>query len=236
MRRRSEARTAPGLSTHTKCPHRRPRRPTRREFAPPRPLKRPLASGSVSLGRSRQAPDPRQPRLEHRQLLEDRRHHLRRALARDSQLRHRWSPLRIREVRRPDEAHLFECQLVVGGASVVSASSSRARSRTSAGVRRRISSSNSGQRPSPTDPSGSTASAPNRRSGNAFATCRARCPPHESPTTQALSQPSASSTRRASSTSVATVYGPSAADGASPRYWYQATSFSRASSSARSRR
>jgi hypothetical protein len=35
---------------------------------------------------------------------------------------------------------------------------------------------------------------------------------------------------------VATVYGPSAADGASPRCWYHATAFSCASSSARSRR
>ena len=110
--------------------------------------------------------------------------------------------------------------------AVVSSSSSRARSRTSSGVRRNISSSNSGQRPSPTEPSGSTASTPSRRSGNASATCRARCPPHEWPTTYAFSQPSASRTRRASPTSVATVYGPSAADGSSPRCWYQATSFS----------
>ena len=47
---------------------------------------------------------------------------------------------------------------------------------------------------------------------------------------------SASSTRRASPTSAATVNGPSAADGACPRCWYHATSFSSASSSARSRR
>jgi isopenicillin-N epimerase len=80
-----------------------------------------------------------------------------------------------------------------------------------------ISSSNSGQRPSPTQPSGSTASTPRTRAGSARATCRARCPPHEWPTTYAFSQASVSSTRRASSTSAATVYGPPVADGASPR-------------------
>jgi hypothetical protein len=88
---------------------------------------------------------------------------------------------------------------------VISSSSTRARSRTASGVRRSISWSNSGQRPSPTEPSGSTASTPRSPSGSASATCRASCPPHEWPTTYACSQASASSTRRASSTSAATV-------------------------------
>ena len=87
--------------------------------------------------------------------------------------------------------------------AMLSSSISRARSRTCSGVRRKISSSNSGQRPSPTEPSGSTASTPRSRSGIASATWRARCPPHEWPTTYALCQPSASSTRRASPTSSA---------------------------------
>ena len=44
------------------------------------------------------------------------RHHLRRALARHSQLRHRRRLLRIGEVRGPDEAHRLERQFVVGSA------------------------------------------------------------------------------------------------------------------------
>ena len=126
------------------------------------------------------------PCLERRQLREDRLPHLRRALARHSQLRHRRRVLGIREVRGPDEAHLLERQLVARPRPASPARRARAPVRAScSGVRRKISSSNSGQRPSPTDPSGSTASTPSRRSGNASATCKARCPPHEWPTTYA---------------------------------------------------
>ena len=58
-------------------------------------------------------PNPRQPCLERREPREDRTTHLGRTLARHSQLRHRPCSFRIREVRRPDEAHLFERQFVI---------------------------------------------------------------------------------------------------------------------------
>ena len=185
---------APRTTRNARHP-RRPR-PMRPESARPRRSRRRAASGFVSRGRSRRgrespAARPRAPEARRRSTAPSRADARSRCAARASAARVSGSAKYAGQTRRiPSSASSLSAL-----PAMLSSSISRARSRTYSGVRRKISSSNSGQRPSPTEPSGSTASTPRSLSGMASATWRARCPPHEWPTTYAVCQPSASSTR-----------------------------------------
>ena len=71
--------------------------------------------------------------------------------------------------------------------SIARSSSSRPRSRSSRGVRAAISAPNAAMPPSPTTPSGSTASAPRQPLRMPATSRRASCPPHECPMMSARS-------------------------------------------------
>jgi hypothetical protein len=230
-----ERRRAPRPTRSARLPRRR--RPRRRECARQRPSRRREASGSVSRGRSRRGPEsaagpPRAPAA-----CQDRRHHLGRALARKSQLGHRRRALGIGEVRGPDETHPLERQLVVGRAGhaelvdlarprahVHRRAAERSPRRTPASIRlrsgragRRQARRGAGPAPPPRRAGrGARPTSGRRRMPSATRARRGRGghPRHPSRPCRALPPPTAPS----------------------PRCWYHATSFSCASSSARSRR
>ena len=155
--------------------------------------------------------DARQSRLECRHLRQDRPHHLRPTLGRKRELGHRRCRRRIGEVRGPDEPQSLERQLFVSGAlrgQLVEFTCPLAHGfgRTPKHLLIEL-------RPPPVayraqrvdcehaeDPLGQPLGDHAGRGGR----------PTSWPTTYAFSQPSASRTRRASSTSAATEYGPSA--------------------------